>query len=168
MGSISHRYICQRQEQETSNILFSSTTSKLVSCGGMLAYAFPPPILLSRVLKKTWEESCIVILIAPNWPRQPWFPMSLKLLVAIPMKLPKRDNLLTQDQDQTLHPAPSALNLVAWKLSRQRRLKKAFQAELQGLWRRQDAQAQQELTMHGYENITVGVESGMSIPLLLL
>ena len=139
-----------------------------VSWEGILAYVFPPPILLSRVLKKIWEENCIVILIAPNWPRQPWFPMLLKLLVAIPMKLPERDDLLTQDQGQNLHPDPSALNLVAWKLSRQGRLKKAFLAELQALWRQQDAQAQREFTMHGYANTTVGVESGMSIPLLLL
>ncbi len=37
-------------------------------------YAFPPIKILPLVLCKIREERASVILIAPNWPNQPWFP----------------------------------------------------------------------------------------------
>ncbi|XP_069588149.1 uncharacterized protein [Ranitomeya imitator] len=38
-----------------------------------LAYAFPPMMLLPMVIKKIREEKAKVILIAPFWPKRPWF-----------------------------------------------------------------------------------------------
>lgn len=49
-----------------------ATDAFTISWNGMLAYAFPPPILLTRVLKKIKSEDCVVILIAPLWQRQVW------------------------------------------------------------------------------------------------
>ncbi|CAC5423084.1 unnamed protein product [Mytilus coruscus] len=37
---------------------------------GIFAYAFPPPIILNRVLQKIQKEDCVILLIAPMWPRQ--------------------------------------------------------------------------------------------------
>ena len=43
-----------------------------------LACAFPPIALISRVLERiTNSKSCVMILITPRWPRQPWFPRLL-------------------------------------------------------------------------------------------
>ncbi len=47
-------------------------------------YAFPPINILPLVLCKIREEGASVILIAPNWPDQPWFPDLTELLVALP------------------------------------------------------------------------------------
>ncbi len=47
-------------------------------------YAFPPIKILPLVLCKIREERASVILIAPNWPNQPWFPDLTELLIAPP------------------------------------------------------------------------------------
>ena len=54
---------------------------------GLLAYAFPPLPILSKVLKKAREEQATLILIAPRWPAQPWFPELLCLSNVPPLKL---------------------------------------------------------------------------------
>ncbi len=48
-------------------------------------YAFPPIKILPLVLCKIREERASVILIAPNWPNQPWFPDLTELLIAPPL-----------------------------------------------------------------------------------
>ncbi len=47
-------------------------------------YAFPPIKILPLVLCKIREERASVLLIAPNWPNQPWFPDLMELLVEPP------------------------------------------------------------------------------------
>ena len=105
-----------------------------MSWKGIVGYAFPPPILIPRVLEKVASEDCIIILIAPHWPRQSWFPLLLRLLISQPIKLPEREDLLSQSRGRIWHPDPTALNLVAWKLSRKDDFKRAFQSELLSLW----------------------------------
>ncbi|CAG2235415.1 unnamed protein product [Mytilus edulis] len=46
---------------------------------GMFAYAFPPFRFLSQVLRKISAEQGLIILIAPAWPKQAWFPDLLHL-----------------------------------------------------------------------------------------
>ena len=44
-----------------------------ISWKGMYAYAFPPFVMLGRVLEKVQREHpCEMILIAPKWPNQSW------------------------------------------------------------------------------------------------
>ncbi len=54
-------------------------------------YAFPPIKILPLVLCKIREERASVILIAPNWPNQPWFPDLTELLVAPPLADPHQE-----------------------------------------------------------------------------
>ncbi|CAG2218948.1 unnamed protein product [Mytilus edulis] len=49
---------------------------------GMFAYAFPPFRFLSQVLRKISAEQGLIILIAPAWPKQAWFPDLLHLSCA--------------------------------------------------------------------------------------
>ena len=84
---------------------------------GMFAYAFPPPILIPKVLKKVEQETCVLRLIAPFSPRQSWFPDLLNLLIDFPRELPIITNLLTQKRGQFIHPSPESQNLVVWKIS---------------------------------------------------
>ncbi len=53
---------------------------------GLDGYAFPPPVLLTLVLRKIQLEKSVITLLAPNWPAQPWFPLLLSLLIEIPVK----------------------------------------------------------------------------------
>lgn len=52
-------------------------------------YAYPPPILMSRVLQKIRMDQCHrAIVIAPVWTFQAWFPTLLQMMCRPPMLLP--------------------------------------------------------------------------------
>jgi hypothetical protein len=65
--------------------LCSETTGRgdalSVSWEGIFAYAFPPPILIPKVLMKVRQENCLILLVAPLAPHQSWFPHLLELIV---------------------------------------------------------------------------------------
>lgn len=69
-----------------------------------LLYAFPPIPALHRVLTKIWTDCATVILIAPSWPRQPWFSFLTRMLLRPLISLPLTANLLSQKHGRFLHP----------------------------------------------------------------
>ncbi len=79
-------------------------------------YAFPPIKILPLVLCKIREERASVILIAPNWPNQPWFPDLTELLIAPPWPIPVRKDMLSQVDGSVWHPNPELWNLHVWLL----------------------------------------------------
>lgn len=46
------------------------------------SYAFPPYNLLSKVLNKIKRDGCNVLVIAPFWKTQPWFPLYKKMAIS--------------------------------------------------------------------------------------
>ena len=73
---------------------------------GRSMYMFPTFPLLNKVIQKLWStQAAEVILIAPWWPKQSWFPHLLRLCVDHPLFFPYRRDLLSQ---QDLH---------TWRLS---------------------------------------------------
>ena len=100
-----------------------------LSWDGMFAYAFPPFRFLLQVLLKIKQSDCKIILIAPAWPRQAWFPELLLLSCARPLKLPFRRDLLSQFKGKVVHPRPESLHLHAWLLSGRDSVRKAFLKE---------------------------------------
>ena len=83
----------------------------------MKCYAFPPFSLLPRVLSKIRNDEALVLLIAPVWPTQSWYPLLLQLLINQPIRLPRLDNLLTLPHSLEQHPLRNKLDLAAWTLS---------------------------------------------------
>lgn len=79
-----------------------------------LSYAFPPFQLIPKVLAKFRLESTELILIAPYWPKRPWFSTLMNLSVKPAWGLPIRTDLLSQGR--ILHPDPAYLKLTAWFL----------------------------------------------------
>lgn len=79
-----------------------------------LLYAFPPITLLSQVVRRVRDLQAEIILIAPHWPRRPWFPELVVLSVRKPWRLPVLKDLLSQGP--LLHPNPGMLALTAWRL----------------------------------------------------
>jgi ribonuclease HI len=79
-------------------------------------YAFPPVKILPTVLCKIREEKASVILVAPNWPNQPWFADMMELLVDSPWEIPLRRDLLSQANGTVWHPNPGLWNLHVWPL----------------------------------------------------
>lgn len=105
---------------------------------GMYAYAYPPISLIQRVIRKIAQESVTVVLIAPFWPRQPWFPDLIDILMDFPIRLPQRRDLISQPHNKMLHPSPEVLKLTAWKLSGNNLLRKDFQRQLQEGFHKQE------------------------------
>ena len=84
---------------------------------GMYGYAYPPVVLLPKVLTKVRSHSCKIMLIAPCHPHRPWFPELLSLLIDHPVVLPSRWDLLKQPRSDQYHSLPGSLALHAWLLS---------------------------------------------------
>ncbi|XP_041357516.1 uncharacterized protein LOC121374484 [Gigantopelta aegis] len=87
-----------------------------ISWDNLDTYAFPPPILLPRVLQRFQEFHCRLLLIAPNWPSRIWYP-DLRLAEPDPLPLPDWDCLLLHPTSRQHHPNPSLYQLDAWTLS---------------------------------------------------
>ena len=129
------------------------------------AYAFPPFCLVGRCLQKIKIERSSILLIAPVWPTQSWYPVLLESLVDIPMLLPQDQNLLSDPFNQR-HPmmVQGTLWLAAWKVSGNNILHKEFQRRLQSISQRAGAQEQIQPTYPPGENGTAGVFNGRLIP----
>ena len=84
----------------------------------MKAYAFPPFRLIHRVLRKVQNERATLLLIAPVWRQQAWYPMLLRMLIEQPVLIPLSPHLLTAPDGS---PHPMCLNqrlvLAAWLVS---------------------------------------------------
>ena len=87
------------------------------SWDGMWAYAYPPTVLVPKVLRKVREHTCELIFIAPWWPKKEWSLDLLELSVEPPRRLPLWTRLLRQPRSSRFHTNPAVLNLHAWRLS---------------------------------------------------
>ena len=97
------------------------------------SYAFPPFRLVLTTLLKFRQSRGEMILIAPCWPNQPWFPLILNLLVDHPFRFPTNVKLLSQKKGQIFHQDLESLHLTAWKLSTNDFKRREFLDELQTL-----------------------------------
>ena len=93
-------------------------------------YAFPPFSLIPRVLAKVRQDQACILLIAPVWTTQVWFPPVLSLLVERPLLLPKWEDLLVLPHNGARHPLRRKIQLAAWILSSEDSRNKAFQEGL--------------------------------------
>ena len=116
VGSSSCRSLCYQSESQTGNLCFSSSRPSgfrsryhVSLLGRNVPYAFPPFHFLLQVLLKIKQSDCKIILIAPAWPKQAWFPELLLLSCSRPLKLPFRRDLLSQFKGKVVHPRPESL-----------------------------------------------------------
>ena len=96
----------------------AGTDAMAQSWDGLQAYAFPPFGLLPCVLAKVRQSRGLELtLVAPFWPQHPWFPDLLELLVAVPVVLPLRKDLLRQPHFHRFHQNLPVLQLTSFRLS---------------------------------------------------
>ena len=88
-----------------------------VNWSNLKCYAFPPFSLLPQVLRKVREDKALVLLIAPVWTTQSWYPVVLQLLIDQPILLPKGDTLFSLPHGNAHHRLKDDLVLAAWILS---------------------------------------------------
>ncbi len=125
LGNAKHRPISHMTELQNSNICITSARSEGMASecddlqldGVEPIYAFPPWKLIGKVLRKLEEDQGHMILIAPKWEARPWYPILLDRLIAKPIPLPKRNDLLIQPQTGIRSKELDLLNLHAWIFS---------------------------------------------------
>ena len=99
-------------------------------------YAFPPFSLIGRCLTKVRQEKVSrLVLIAPMWPTQPWFPVLQSMAVREPVMIPQTPDLLLNHRGE-VHPliTQGSLNLAAWLVSGNPLTVKEFQIQQQTLF----------------------------------
>ena len=79
----------------------------------VMAYAFPPPPLLPRVIRKLEASAGVFLLVTPHWPAQKWFPALLRLQVESVWRLPDHPEVV--DLSSGAPPLPR-LPLLVWKI----------------------------------------------------
>ena len=94
-------------------------------------YAFPPFNLIPAVRNKVSQDKADIILVAPLWPAQPWWPLLLSLLFEHPVLLPSSRHLLRDPADpRRIHPMFPILHLAVFHVSRDSTRKWEFQTML--------------------------------------
>ena len=87
-----------------------------LSWKGRYVYAFPPHLILNRVLKKVEQEEVTMILIALTWTRREWYPLLLDLHIEVHLRLLEVRDLVSQQYHTRFHHNPAKLQLVAWMI----------------------------------------------------
>ena len=90
----------------------------LQSWDGLQAYAFPRVAVIPRVLAKLRaSKGTELTLVTLHWAQRPWFSTLVQLLLAPPVFLLSRPDLLSLPRSRLLYPDLRRLRLYAWRLS---------------------------------------------------
>jgi hypothetical protein len=137
--------------------------------GEELMYAFPPFNLIGKVLRKVKRERATIILIAPVWITQPWYPLLLDLAMTTPRLLPKETKLLSCPEGVD-HPllVNNTLQLSAWVVSGQAETVKTFQRGLETFWSTHEHREPDAITTQPGRNLVAGVVGEKLIPFHVL
>lgn len=134
----------------------------------LFGYAYPPICLIPKILQHMSQYRCQILLIAPHWPRRPWYPDLLKLLVDYPLKIPIGNNLLHQPESRIYHPNPEIFNLTVWPLSTDSLKREAFLRTLDNYCLPHGGQERKKIILANSKNSVAGVMKGKLIPILPL
>jgi len=76
-------------------------------------YAFPPFSLIARVLRKIVHDQIQGVVIAPQWPMQPWYPLFMKLCISNVLVFPKTSDSIICPYFDRPHQLSSHVPLMA-------------------------------------------------------
>jgi hypothetical protein len=84
----------------------------------LFGYAFPPFALIGRVLCKMRQDRAELILIAPWWPSQTWWPNLVESAIDLQIRIAPRSGLLL-NAEGVEHPLTRDRSLIlsAWRVS---------------------------------------------------
>lgn len=133
-------------------------------------YAFPPFILIGRVLHKLIQDQVkSIVLIAPIWPTRPWYSQLLLQTVDLPVRLPQDFSVLTNPLGEP-HPlmVEGRLPLAAWNVSGIQKDIAVFQMRRSESLLHPGARAREKPTHPcGVNGSSAGVVQGREIPFFL-
>ena len=105
------RFISWLPEPEAENV-----NAFTVDWGPLKFYAFPPFCLISKCLSKVLTDNATGLIVVPNWPTQPWYPILQKLTVGRPLVLKRKQDLLILPVSDTVHPLNKSLELLCCRI----------------------------------------------------
>ena len=139
------------------------TDAFLMNWGEFRGYAFPPFALIGRCLRQVISQNVEhLVLVAPVWPAQPWYPVLLQLAVDMPLLFPMTPELLRKDNE--FHPLTN-LQLAGWVLSVNSMKHQAFRKRLETYYWQPGERTPQ---MHMLLAATHGVADNKLIPFQFL
>lgn len=107
------------------------TDAFTINWAPLRGYAFPPFNLISKTLEKVTIDQTELVLVAPVWQAQPWWPVLLRLLISQPVLLPSSPTLLTDPTNlNRVHPMYPRLHLAVFHISTNVSKLRAFQQTL--------------------------------------
>ena len=134
-----------------------------------LSYCFPPFSVVAKVLKKVREEKATIILIAPFWHTQSWYPNLMPLLIDYPVVFQaSRANLYLPHKPKLGHPLRDKLHLMAVKLSGKSSQIMSFRRKLKNWSSHHGGRIPGRGMMVSSKNGRSFVLEGMKIPFSLL
>ena len=80
-------------------------------------FANPPWCLIGRVLNQVMIQKAQVILVAPIWKGQPWYPVLLNMFWEFPQRIPPHPNLIQSPGSPKVNPPASRMAYLREKLS---------------------------------------------------
>jgi len=124
----------------------------------MKCYANPPWNLVGQALAQVQSQQVQVVLIAPVWKIQPWFPTLLSMLIDHPLlTIPELRKPISND------PLPLLPQLAVWHISGISSKVRTFQKKLQHSSLSRGGPKQTSLMTRCSENGIAGVLNGLSI-----
>ena len=125
-------------------------------------YANPPWNLVGRVLNSVQQQQVTLVLIAPVWKSQPWYPKLLEMVVDFPILLPPRTDLILPTHPEYV---PEVMpQLAAWLISGDGTRTKKFQKRAQSCSSLPGGRNPPNPTTHSFTSGWSGAVHGMRIP----
>ena len=131
-------------------------------------YANPPWCLLLPTLAKIQRERARVVLVAPMWKTQPWYPLLLQLLRGTPLLIPIQENVVISPTQEGFIMPSGVPQLAVWPLSGIKADQEGFQKELRDYWNPHGGIRPSQHTSLSSNAGIVGVWNGIEIPLGVL
>ena len=125
-------------------------------------FANPPWCLLTRVLNQLERQEAQVILVAPVWKGQPWYPVLLAMLCDFPRRIPLQPNLLQSPVGQNM--VGIVPQLAVWPISGISSQVKTFQKRLLSSSCHPGGLNPTSHMIHSLENGLAGVLNEVVIP----
>ena len=142
--------------------LAEATDAFLQDWRGQKVFANPPWNLIGRVLTKVEEQAADLVLVAPVWPSQPWYPKLLNLLVSVPLGIPPGREVMVQVGEV---PLPElAPPLAVWHISGNTMRTREFREKLPSSSCRRGGGSPPSRMIPSARSGLAGVLSGVLIP----
>lgn len=125
-----------------------------------LIYSFVPFSLVGRTIQKLRQDRGEMILVAPVWTTQNWYPGVLELLIDSPRIFKVKDDTLTIPHSRKVHPLSNKLHLMACRFSGDLSKAEKFRQKLQtSLWRHGDSRRKSNIPhilINGFSSVIKG------------